>query len=133
MRALAALTLAGIFWGGCTSSGTVTGVVRMTPEIEKGIGADAVLYVVAENGAGEPVAVRRFQKPLRFPMDFSLGGDDMLVPNAPLRGKLTLSARVAQSGSPLPAAPGDIESLPLADPVEAGATGVELELSRVRR
>ena len=55
-----------------------------------------------------------------------------MMPNAQFSGKITVSARVAQSGAAVPASPGDIEGTATPNPIEPGKGKVEITLDHTR-
>jgi hypothetical protein len=89
-------------------------------------GGDGVLFVIARNGAGPPLAVKRL--PVGpFPLAFELGPADVMMPGRTFAGPITLTARVDRDGDPMTRTP-DEPSAALEAPLEPGATGVELRL-----
>jgi hypothetical protein len=86
----------------------ITGVVNVSPDLlGKAQSPNAVLFVVARNLGGVPVAVREIVNPA-FPYKFSIGPEDLILPGAWTSG-LTVTARLATRLGPdgLPAS--DIE------------------------
>jgi hypothetical protein len=89
--------------------------------------AGATLFLIARSGAGgPPLAVKRLPSG-PFPMPFSLGAGDVMIPGRAFEGPLTVSARVDVDGDPLSRGDGDLEAT-LGTPVEAGASDIVLEL-----
>ena len=102
------------FW---TQEKKITGTITVAEELKGKIGEKAALYVIARPAgqtSGPPVAVRRFGQPLAFPLEFQLLRQDMMTPEHPFEGELTVSARIAQEGAATPVIAGDLEGL--ADP-----------------
>ena len=134
--AAVALAAAGCF--GAPAS--LTGQVRIEESLRAQLQPSAVLYVVARSVAGPdaqpspPLAVKRIPQPIGFPLQFTLTEADVMIPNTPFRGKVEVSARVAQSGSAVPLQAGDLESGAAPIVVELGprVSAVELVLDRVR-
>jgi hypothetical protein len=112
----------------------IVGTIKITPELQKKISPDAVLYIVAKKSgqtAGPPVAVRRMPQPLVFPIEFQILPQDTMFPDAPFEGTLSISARIAQNGSATPPQTGDIVSSTPSLPAEVGAkTPILIELNR---
>jgi len=86
----------------------ISGVVNVSPALlGKAQGPSAVLFIVARNPGGVPVAVREIVNPT-FPCKFSIGPEDLILPDAWTSG-LKVTARLATRLGPdgLPAS--DIE------------------------
>ena len=89
-----------------------------------------VLFVIARpQGAsgGPPLAVLRIPNP-EFPLAFSIGPENVMIPTMQFAGAISLSARLDADGNAMTRGPGDISSV-VVDGLEPGAAGVELALS----
>ncbi len=109
---------------------SISGVVRIAPELQDHVGAGDVLFVIAHRGSGPPFAVQRIVAP-RFPVAFRLGPADVMTPGVPFQGEVTMSARLSKSGSAGPAQPGDVEGEHPGS-VAVGTHGVDILLAHVR-
>jgi cytochrome c-type biogenesis protein CcmH len=107
----------------------VTGTVSLGPGVEGG-SSSGVLYVIARRGAGPPLAVKRIESP-RFPVAYTLGPEDAMVPGRPVEGSLEIVARLSRGGAAGPAKPGDLEGRAARNPVTPGAAGVDIVLTPV--
>ena len=107
----------------------IEGTVSVTPELADGLPDRAVLFLIARTGdAGPPLAVLRIAEP-RFPLDFSIGPDDRMIPSLPFVGPLRLTARLDGDGNASTRAPGDLQGV--ADGAyQPGATDVRILLDR---
>jgi uncharacterized membrane protein len=94
----------------------VAGEVSLAPTLKAQAPAGVTLFIVAKSvdSPGPPVAVLRTTVG-RWPIKFELNDSEAMLPgrNLSSAGRVTLEARISQSGQPLPAA-GDLQ----------GATGV---------
>jgi hypothetical protein len=117
------------------ASGERTGVVSGKPirgTIRIAAGAQpsgAVLFLIARTPGqpGPPLAVKRL--PVGpFPLVFEIGPEDEMIKGRPWDGPIALSARVDSDGDPLTHTASDA-SAELAEPVQPGAEGVELQLA----
>jgi len=120
----------------CTNSEKkITGTLELSPELQKSLSPDAVLYIIARpegQTAGPPVAVKRFTQPIFFPLEFNLTAKDAMIPDSPFDGKFSITARIAQTGSASPAKPGDIEGSAQPNPVPVGEKNLKIVLNHVR-
>lgn len=110
MRALAGAGLAVLLGAGCLSgsfslSGTITSVSRLKPRTER---PNTVLFIVAANEAGVPVAVKRIINP-RLPLYYHLGHEDLVLPGPAWKGPLLVSAHLNTHGKIGTLAPGDLQ------------------------
>jgi hypothetical protein len=98
------------------SATALSGEVSLAPGLKAKVTGGATLFVVAKSvdSPGAPVAVYRTAVD-RWPLKFELTDSESMLPgrNLSSAGRVTLEARISQSGQPLPAA-GDLQ----------GATGV---------
>jgi hypothetical protein len=104
--------------------------IRGTIRLEGGEASGAVLFLIARipDTPGPPLAVKRL--PVGpFPLEFEIGPEDEMIKGRPWVGPIALSARVDKDGDPLTRDPEDW-SAELGSPVEPGASGVELRLTR---
>ena len=109
---------------------SISGVVRIAPELQDRVGAADVLFIIAHRGGGPPFAVQRVVSP-RFPVDYRLGPADMMTPGVPFQGEVTMSARLSKTGTAGPAQPGDLEG-DRPGSVAIGTRGVDILLAHVR-
>lgn len=89
-----------------------------------------VLFVIARpQGArgGPPLAVLRIPDP-SFPLDFTIGPENVMIPSMRFEGAISLSARLDADGNAMTRGAGDISS-DTKEPLSPGTNGVELLLS----
>lgn len=89
-----------------------------------------VLFVIARpQGArgGPPLAVLRIPNP-SFPLDFTIGPEDVMIPSMRFAGAISLSARLDADGNAMTRGAGDISS-ETKEPLSPGDAGVTLLLS----
>jgi hypothetical protein len=118
------------------ATGERTGVangepIRGTIALADGATASGqVLFLIARvpDQPGPPLAVKRL--PVGpFPLAFEIGPADEMIKGRPWVGPIALSARADADGNPLTRGENDA-SAELAAPVEPGATGVALTLTK---
>jgi cytochrome c-type biogenesis protein CcmH/NrfG len=90
---------------------TVSGEVSLAPALGAKAAAGATLFIIAKSvdSPGAPVAVLR-GKVGDWPLKFTLDDSQSMLPgrNLSSAGRVTIEARISQSGQPLPAA-GDLQ------------------------
>ena len=108
---------------------SISGTITLASNLNrKAVQENSVLFVVALNRGGVPVAVRRIVNP-QFPVSFTMTPEDLIVP-AP-KGQEPLLLRVQMNshgnvGTPLR---GDLEGA-LPDPVSPVSHGVHIVIDR---
>ncbi len=111
-----------------TPGGIITGTVALAPSIRTQVPIDGVLFVIARQGDGPPLAVKRIPNPT-FPVAFSLGRGDQMLAGTPFEGEVRLLARLKRDGTTGPPAPGDFAG-EAQGPVRVGQHGVEIVLDQ---
>ena len=109
---------------------SIEGTVRLAPGRTTGPGGRSTLYIVARAagaGGGPPLAVKRIVGPT-FPVSFSLGPGDVMMPGMAFEGPLDLSARLDRDGDPLTREPGEPAGAHEGNPVKPGARNVTIQL-----
>ena len=117
--------------GAPSTAGTaITGEITLPAELAMARPDDAVLFVIARPEGvqgGPPLAVLRIPDP-EFPLAFSIGPENVMIPSMQFAGAISLSARLDADGNAMTRTPGDISSA-RQDGLAPGASGVVLELS----
>lgn len=129
-----------LFAAACTPKSTeaipgkVTGVIKVSPELEASLKSSDVLYIIARGyQSGPPSAVKRVVKP-QFPLKYVIGPEDAMIPGTPgfeSGGQLTMSARISRSGAATPT-PGDLDGVYVKNPASAGDSGVDIVIDKIR-
>jgi hypothetical protein len=108
----------------------IRGRIELAPGLEGALPADGVLFVIARPqgvSGGPPLAVLRIPAP-RFPLEFTIGPADVMIPSMRFEGSLSLTARLDADGNAMTRGEADLSSTVEA-PVLPGASGVRLVLS----
>lgn len=129
MRRAALLALAAtVAGGGCRFlsrefriTGTITVASHLRHKLPKG---QAVLFIVAKNTGGVPVAVRRIVNP-QFPVRYTLSPEDLIVPGTNPKEDLIIQVQMNTHGNVGTAARGDLEGV-YDDIVHSGERGVHI-------
>ena len=109
---------------------SIQGEIELASEFAMTRPQGGVLFVIARpQGArgGPPLAVLRIPSP-DFPLAFSIGPDDVMIPTMVFAGAISLSARLDADGNAMTRGAGDISS-PVVEPLSPGTTDVRLVLS----
>jgi len=112
------------------AGGPIQGRIEIAPELAKAAPGGGVLFVIARpQGArgGPPLAVLRISSP-SFPLDFSIGPENVMIPSMRFEGAISLSARLDADGNAMTRGGTDLSSA-VEEPLEPGATDVRLVLS----
>jgi len=134
MRRALALGLAAVLLSGCellSGEFRVTGKVYLAPVLsERAPKTNVVLFLVATNEGGVPVAVHRIVNP-EFPAKFEIDHEDLLVPALRRHEELTLSAEMNTRGDVGAPRPGDLLGR-AAGKIHSGSRGVRVLIDRQR-
>ena len=134
MKRAALLALAASLCGACewlTGEFRLSGVVEMSPFLEaRAPKTNSVLFVIAQNAGGVPIAVHRIVNP-EFPASFTMSSQDLLVPGIRRDESLTIVARLNAHGTLSAPKPGDLEGV-YSKPAHPGDRGVKLRLDKAR-
>ena len=112
----------------------IEGVVDVDPKLKGKIDGQAVLFIIAKatSGAGgPPLAVKKITSP-KFPVAFSLGAQDVMIPGTPFSGKIFLSARLDKDGNPATREPGDLAGEYKKNPADVGSKKIEIMLDQAQ-
>jgi cytochrome c-type biogenesis protein CcmH len=108
-------------------------VVRLAPEIARGVSPTDTLFVFARatEGPRMPVAILRAQAK-DLPLEFTLDDRSSMIAGMKLsdQKQVVVGARISKSGSATPQ-PGDVQGY--SAPVAPGARGLHIVLSDVTR
>jgi hypothetical protein len=108
----------------------IEGRIELPSELALARPDSAVLFVIARPQGvqgGPPLAVLRIPNP-DFPVEFSIGPANVMIPSMRFEGAISLSARLDADGNAMTRGSGDISSQ-VEEPLAPGATGVTLLLT----
>lgn len=111
----------------------INGVVSIDPKLKEKINNRAVLFIIVRSGntsAGPPLAVKRIDQP-SFPLNYSIGPQDVMTPGVSLSGEVFISARLDQDGNAMTREAGNLAGEYRKNPAKVGAQKVEIVLDRV--
>jgi hypothetical protein len=102
-------------------SGTITVAAHLQAKVPR---TNSVLFIVAKNAGGVPVAVRRVVNP-QFPVSYELTAEDLIVPGSVPEGPLSLEVEMNTHGNAGAPVKGDLKGVH-PDKVSAGERGVHV-------
>jgi hypothetical protein len=108
---------------------SVSGVIRIAPEMEKNLPDNWKLFLFARAAGvdrGPPLAVKLLES-IQFPYSFTLGQESVMMPGSVFEGEMTLTARIDQDGD-AKSSPSDLEGILK---VTAGDNKVELVIDHL--
>ena len=108
----------------------IEGVIDLAAEFKAVRPTTGVLFVIARSqGArgGPPLAVLRIPSP-DFPLEFSIGPENVMIPSLQFVGPISLSARLDEDGNAMTRGAGDISSA-TQESLSPGETGIKILLS----
>jgi hypothetical protein len=109
----------------------LSGTIDVAPRLrERAPKQNAMLFVVAQNSGGVPVALLRIVNP-EFPASFEMGTADLLVPAVRRREPLTVRAMLNTHGDIGAAHPGDLGGA-AAGIVAPGDSGISVILDHMK-
>lgn len=111
-------------------SRSIAGTVRLAPGRTAEMGERSTLFIVARSSgaeSGAPLAVKRIVRPF-FPVSFTLGPGDVMIPGTAFEGPMNISARLDRDGDPLTREPGDPAGVYRENPAAPGARNVAIRL-----
>ncbi|UPT74599.1 MAG: hypothetical protein M0D55_02365 [Elusimicrobiota bacterium] len=108
----------------------LAGVVDIAPELAaRAPKTNSVLFVVARNGGGVPLAVHRIVNP-EFPASFEMSAQDLLVPGIRRNEPLTVVVRLNAHGILGEPRAGDLEGSGPPGGCRPGDRGVRVRLDK---
>lgn len=126
------LAVAAACLSGCDSGGAqeVAGVVRLAPGTEFQVQESDALFITARapGAEGPPLAVVKMLG-VKFPVKYTIGQDDVMIPGTWFRGPVEVRATLRRSGFINIPTPVDLAGQ-TRDPVVPGSREVNVELAR---
>jgi cytochrome c-type biogenesis protein CcmH len=110
------------------SAGSISGTITITPALSARLTGSEMLFIMARQGGGPPLAVKRVSV-LQFPMPYTLSQADQMVQGAPFAGEVSVIARIDRDGNAGPPQSGDMEGR--APTAMIGDAGVDIVIDKV--
>ena len=115
------------------SSAQINGKISIAAELAAKVDPGAALFIIARSAAtaaGPPLAVKKIENP-RFPLDYTLSQDHVMMQGTPFAGKINVSVRLDEDGNPVTRGPGDLTGEYKNNPVGAGAKNVDIVIDQL--
>ncbi|MGH7827962.1 MAG: cytochrome c-type biogenesis protein CcmH [Candidatus Binatia bacterium] len=112
----------------------ITGKITIDPKVKSQLDGKAALFIIARStvGAGPPLAVKKIERPT-FPLNYSLGSENMMMRGGSFTGKLNISVRLDKDGDPLTREAGNLLGESKKNPVEVGSNNVDIVIDQVAK
>ena len=110
----------------------IQGTISIAPKLKTKHQGGGVLFIIARRAAtqgGPPLAVKRIPNPT-FPLSYSLGKGNMMIPGTRFEGKVNMVVRLDKDGDPLTREPGSLTGSYNKNPVEIGSQNVDIILNQ---
>ncbi|NIO08976.1 MAG: tetratricopeptide repeat protein [Deltaproteobacteria bacterium] len=110
---------------------SLQGTISMDSKLKAKYQGGGILFIIARRAGGQggpPLAVKRIPNPV-FPLSYSLGKENMMIPGSAFEGKLNLVVRLDKDGDPLTRGAGDFTGSYPKNPVAIGSQNVDVVLN----
>ena len=109
---------------------SVSGTIRMSAKLPVKAWRTRTLFIILEReGGGPPLAVQRLVE-TRFPYQYVITKDDMMIRGQKFAGRVRVRARLDADGVPGPLVKGDFEGR-ASGPVAVGAKNVDVVIDQI--
>jgi cytochrome c-type biogenesis protein CcmH len=116
-----------------SSAAKITGRITIDPKLKVNLDPNAALFIIARpaSGApGPPLAVKKIDR-ATFPLDYTLGQENVMMQGTTLTGKINITVRVDKDGNPTTRGAGDLTGDYKKNPVEVGTKNVDIVIDQV--
>ena len=114
-------------------SSRIEGTISVDPKLKAKLDSRDALYIIvrsAGSAGGPPLAVKKVGRPV-FPLSYSLGPENMMIPGRPFSGKVDVSVRLDKDGNAMTRDPGSLKGDYKKNPVEIGSQRVDIIIDQV--
>jgi cytochrome c-type biogenesis protein CcmH len=111
----------------------ITGKISIDPKLKANLDPNAALFIIARpagGAAGPPLAVKKIDRPT-FPLNYTLGQENVMMQGTPFTGKINITVRVDKDGNPSTRGPGDMTGEYKKNPAEVGSKNVDILIDQV--
>ncbi|MEE9551102.1 MAG: cytochrome c-type biogenesis protein CcmH, partial [Candidatus Binatia bacterium] len=114
-------------------SSRIEGTISVDPKLKAKLNSRDALYIIvrsAGSAGGPPLAVKKVGRPV-FPLSYSLGPENMMIPGRPFSGKVNVYVRLDKDGNAMTRDPGSLKGDYKKNPVEIGSQRVDIIIDQV--
>jgi cytochrome c-type biogenesis protein CcmH len=114
-------------------SAQISGKITIDAKVKANLDPNAALFIIARpagGAAGPPLAVKKIDRPT-FPLDYTLGQENVMMQGTPFTGKINITVRLDKDGNPATRGPGDLTGEYKKNPVEVGTKNVDVVIDQV--
>jgi cytochrome c-type biogenesis protein CcmH len=114
-------------------SAQINGKINIDPKLKANIDPNAALFIIARpagGAGGPPLAVKKIDQPA-FPLNYSLGQENVMMQGTPFAGKINLTVRLDKDSNPATRSPGDMTGDYKKNPVEVGGKNVDIVIDQL--
>lgn len=118
-----------------TAGQTISGEITLDAKFKDKLDPQAALFIIARPAGGPggpPLAVKKIDKPV-FPLNYSLGAENVMMQGTPFTGRLNVTVRLDKDGNPTTRGAGDLTGEYKKNPVETGAKNVDIIIDQALR
>jgi cytochrome c-type biogenesis protein CcmH len=111
----------------------IRGTITLDPKLAGKLDSRATLFIIARRPNAEkapPLAVQKIARP-GFPLSYALGAQDVMMQGMAFTGKVNISVRLDKDGNPMTRESGNLFGEHKKNPVELGATNVDVIIDQV--
>ena len=115
------------------SGQTISGTITIDAKIKDKIDPQAALFIIARpagSPGGPPLAVKKIDKP-KFPLQYSLSQENVMMQGTPFTGKINLTVRLDKDGNPTSRGAGDMTGEYKKNPAEVGVKNADIVIDQL--
>ncbi|MGZ8519863.1 MAG: cytochrome c-type biogenesis protein CcmH [Candidatus Binatia bacterium] len=112
---------------------TISGTIAIDAKLTSNLDPNAALFIIARpagNPGGPPLAVKKIDKP-KFPLQYSLSQENVMMQATPFSGKINLTVRLDKDGNPTSRGAGDLTGEYKKNPAEVGVKNVDIVIDQL--
>jgi cytochrome c-type biogenesis protein CcmH len=117
------------------SSAQISGKITVDSKLKANVDPNVALFIIARpagGAGGPPLAVKKIDKPV-FPLNYTLGQENVMMQGTPFAGKITITVRLDKDGNAATRGPGDMTGEYKKNPVEVGAKNVDIVIDQLTK
>ena len=113
-------------------AGNISGSVAIASDLKAKLTGNEALFIIAraaQSAGGPPLAVKKIDRP-SFPVAYTLGQENVMMPGVAFSGKINVSARLDKDGNPTTRQAGDMVGEYKKNPVAVGTQKVAILIDK---